>query len=65
MSKIIFLNGCGSSGKTSIARCLQSLSDKPWMIFGVDTLFEMLPPEKIERYVSFARAFKAKILSFV
>ena len=47
MSDIIFLNGCGSSGKTSIARSLQHLSEKPWLHLGMDMLIEMMPPAYI------------------
>lgn len=43
MSKIIFLNGCGSAGKTSIARAIQYLSKDSWLTFGVDTFISMLP----------------------
>lgn len=43
MSKIIFLNGAGSSGKTSIARAIQHLSNEQWLTFGVDTFIEMTP----------------------
>ena len=44
MSKIIFLNGCGSSGKTSIARAIQYLSTDSWLTFGIDTFISMTPP---------------------
>jgi len=43
MSKIIFLNGCGSSGKTSISRSIQYLSEELWLTFGVDTFIGMTP----------------------
>ncbi|UCM92966.1 MAG: chloramphenicol phosphotransferase CPT family protein [Rickettsia endosymbiont of Cimex lectularius] len=43
MSKIIFLNGCGSAGKTSIARAIQYLSKDSWLTFGIDTFISMLP----------------------
>lgn len=43
MSKIIFLNGCGSSGKTSIARSIQHLSIDPWLCFEIDTFIGMTP----------------------
>lgn len=43
MSKIILLNGAGSSGKKSIARAIQHLSDEQWLTFGVDTFIEMTP----------------------
>lgn len=54
MSKIIFLNGCGSSGKTSLARALQHLSADLWLTFGVDTFAEMiLFPTKSDLYYRF------------
>jgi len=43
MNKIIFLNGCGSSGKTSIARSIQHLSNESWLTFGIDTFISMTP----------------------
>lgn len=43
MSKIIFLNGCGSAGKTSIARAIQYLSEDSWFTFGIDTFISMTP----------------------
>jgi chloramphenicol 3-O phosphotransferase len=56
MSKIILLNGAGSSGKTSIARSIQHLSKEPWLTFGVDTFIEMTQhpsPGKYGEYFSF------------
>lgn len=41
MSKIILLNGAGSSGKSSIARSIQHLSHELWLTFGIDTFIEM------------------------
>ena len=43
MSKIILLNGAGSSGKTSIARSIKYLINEQWLTFGVDTFVEMTP----------------------
>ncbi len=43
MSKIIFLNGCGSAGKTSIAKSIQYLSKESWLTFGVDSFIDMIP----------------------
>ncbi len=40
---IIFLNGCSSAGKTTIARAIQHLSEKPWLLIGIDTFFQMMP----------------------
>jgi len=56
MSKIILLNGAGSSGKTSIARSIQYLSNEQWLTFGVDTFIEMTPypsPGKDREYFDF------------
>ena len=44
---IIFLNGTSSSGKTSLAKELQKLSDKPLLHVGIDTLYNMIPPQLI------------------
>ncbi|WPY00708.1 P-loop NTPase [Candidatus Trichorickettsia mobilis] len=53
MSKIIFLNGCGSSGKTSIAKAIQHESPNLWLSFGVDTFIDMIPFGRIEPYLKF------------
>lgn len=42
---ILFLNGCTSAGKTSIARALQRLLDPPHLRLGIDDGFAMLPPQ--------------------
>lgn len=49
-AQVIVLNGGSSSGKSSIARCLQAVLDEPWLTFGVDTLVEAAPrtPSVIE-----------------
>lgn len=49
MSKIILLNGCGSSGKTTISKAIQHLSDEPWLHIGVDNLIDLMP----SRFVMF------------
>jgi chloramphenicol 3-O phosphotransferase len=46
---IILLNGCSSSGKTTIAKAIQHLSDEPWLLVGIDTFFQMMP----SKYVGF------------
>lgn len=40
---VVVLNGGSSSGKTSIARCLQKLLGPTWMLLGVDDLIRALP----------------------
>jgi chloramphenicol 3-O phosphotransferase len=42
--QVIVLNGGSSSGKSSIARCLQSLLPNPWLTLGVDDFLATLPP---------------------
>ncbi len=42
---IIVLNGGSSSGKTSIARCLQGLLPEPWFTLGIDDLIAALPSQ--------------------
>jgi len=41
---VIVLNGTSSSGKSSIARCLQFLLPEPWLTIGVDDLISAVPP---------------------
>lgn len=53
MSRIIFLNGCGSSGKTSIAKAIQHESPELWLSFGVDTFIDMIPFGRQEPYLKF------------
>lgn len=43
-AQVIVLNGGSSSGKSSIARCLQELLPDPWLTLGADTLVDALPP---------------------
>ncbi|MEU6392857.1 chloramphenicol phosphotransferase CPT [Streptomyces sp. NPDC046939] len=40
---MIVLNGGSSSGKSGIARCLQSVLPDPWLTLGTDTLIEAMP----------------------
>ncbi|OHE73375.1 MAG: hypothetical protein A2007_01760 [Verrucomicrobia bacterium GWC2_42_7] len=47
------MNGCGSSGKTSIARAIGHLSSELWLTFGVDTFIDMIPFGKQEPYLKF------------
>jgi chloramphenicol 3-O phosphotransferase len=41
--RVIMLNGGSSSGKSSIARCLQELLPEAWLTFGADTLVDAMP----------------------
>jgi chloramphenicol 3-O phosphotransferase len=46
-TEVIVLNGGSSSGKSSIARCLQELLDEPWITVGVDDLLDALAPSLV------------------
>lgn len=43
-SRIIILNGVGSSGKSSIAKALQSIAAEPFLHVEMDVFLDMLPP---------------------
>lgn len=43
MIQIIMLNGGSSSGKTTIATCLQAILPSSWLRQGVDTLLDAMP----------------------
>lgn len=42
---IIFLNGPSSSGKTSLAKAIQKISEKLFLHIGIDTFIDMMPQE--------------------
>ncbi len=44
-SRVIFLNGTSSAGKTTLARAIQDESDVPFVYWGIDTLFGLVPPD--------------------
>lgn len=44
---IIFLNGCSSSGKTSLVKAIQNLSDEFWLTFGIDDVLDAMPDKYI------------------
>lgn len=41
---VLVLNGGSSSGKSTLARCLQEMLDGYWFRLGVDTLIDAAPP---------------------
>jgi chloramphenicol 3-O phosphotransferase len=43
VTQVIVLNGGSSSGKSSIARCLQAALPDPWLAFSVDDLVDAMP----------------------
>ncbi|QIS10863.1 chloramphenicol phosphotransferase CPT family protein [Nocardia arthritidis] len=42
--RVIFLNGTSSAGKTTLAKAIQDESDIPFVYWGIDTLFGLVPP---------------------
>ncbi|NKY35338.1 hypothetical protein HGA13_20025 [Nocardia speluncae] len=42
--RVILLTGTSSSGKTTLARAIQDESDTPFVYWGIDTLFGLVPP---------------------
>lgn len=42
-TQMIVLNGGSSSGKSTIARCLQAVLPEPWLSLSLDTFVEALP----------------------
>lgn len=46
-TEVIVLNGGSSSGKSSIARHLQELLDRPWAVLGIDDLIDALAPSLV------------------
>ncbi len=43
MSKIIYLNGPSSSGKTTLAKALQQSFDEPFLHLGIDKIIGFMP----------------------
>lgn len=48
MVDVIILNGGSSSGKTSVAKCLQDSLQVPWLRFGIDDLIDAMPDAMID-----------------
>ena len=53
-SKIIFLNGCASAGKTTLAKAIQQVSEEPFLFVGIDALFGAMP----RKIVGFGKELK-------
>lgn len=43
VTHVIVLNGGSSSGKSEIARCLQTILPEPWLSLSIDTLVAAMP----------------------
>jgi chloramphenicol 3-O phosphotransferase len=62
-TQVIVLNGGSSSGKSGIARCLQTILSDPWLRLGVDDLIDALPASLSDsgRGVQFGRQGQVEI----
>lgn len=58
MAKVIILNGTTSAGKSSIAKAVQRLANRPVLRVSMDDFLEMMPP----RYANHPDAFEFKTL---
>jgi chloramphenicol 3-O phosphotransferase len=58
-TQVIVLNGGSSSGKSGIARCLQTVLPEPWLVFGVDTLIQAMPAASRLSGIEFARTARS------
>jgi len=47
MSKVIFLNGCAATGKTTLAKEIQNLSEEKFLYVGIDALFSAIPKKLV------------------
>jgi chloramphenicol 3-O phosphotransferase len=45
--RVLILNGGSSSGKTTLARILQSALPEPWLLLGIDLFIWALPPDMV------------------
>ncbi|MGH9293100.1 MAG: chloramphenicol phosphotransferase CPT family protein [Acidimicrobiales bacterium] len=60
MVPVVVLNGGSSSGKTSIARCLQRLLGPTWMSLSIDDLVRALPGgDDVDELIGVPRAVTA------
>ena len=50
---VLVLNGISSAGTSTLARELQALLDRPYLVFGVDTLVDALPTSGHEDLLTF------------
>src|SRR6478736_7819103 len=46
--RVVLLHGTSSSGKTTLARTIQALSDEPWLRLGIDTFWTAIDERWME-----------------
>src|SRR2546423_11661746 len=55
--RVVLLHGTSSSGKTTVARALQTLSDEPWVRLGIDAFWNAVDERWIEHGPRAAEGF--------
>lgn len=60
--KVILLNGCSSSGKTTLCQEIQKLSGETWIHVSCDNFWDMLPSDKnkISDYIHESKSYNEK-----
>jgi chloramphenicol 3-O phosphotransferase len=46
--RLVLLHGTSSSGKTTVARAVQKLSDEPWVLLGIDVFWNAIDERWME-----------------
>jgi len=55
--RVVLLHGTSSSGKTTVARAVQTLSDEPWLRLGIDTFWSAIDERWMEHGPRAAEGF--------
>lgn len=55
--RVVLLHGTSSSGKTTVARAVQRLSDEPWVLLGIDAFWNAVDERWMEHGPRAAEGF--------
>jgi chloramphenicol 3-O phosphotransferase len=55
--RVVLLHGTSSSGKTTVARAVQTLSEEPWLRLGIDTFWNAIDERWMEHGSRAAEGF--------
>jgi chloramphenicol 3-O phosphotransferase len=55
--RVVLLHGTSSSGKTTVARAIQALSDEPWLRLGIDVFWSAIDERWMEHGPKAAEGF--------
>ena len=56
--RLVLLHGTSSSGKTTVARAVQALSDEPWLRLGIDTFWNAIDERWMEHGAHATEGFR-------